>query len=124
MEFSTLCIQYNPCIRVQSSVDEISPICSIINIFPSTSWWERETWDMFGVYFSNHHILRCMLTYYGFEGHPLQKDFCLSRYVEVHYDDSKKHLVSKPIEMTKEFHYFDFVNPSKQMSHDDKSNKN
>jgi NADH-quinone oxidoreductase subunit C len=78
---------------------------------------------MFGVYFSNHHYLRCILTYYGFEGHPLQKDFCLSGYVEIQYDDSKKRLVFKPIEMIQEFQYFDFVSPSEQMSHNDKSNK-
>jgi NADH-quinone oxidoreductase subunit C len=76
MEFSTLCIQYNSHIHVQSSVDEITSICSIVNIFPSTSWWEREVWVMYGVYFSNHPYLRCTLTNYGFEGHPLPKYFC------------------------------------------------
>ncbi len=64
-----------------------------------------------------------MLTHYGFEGHPLWKDFPLNGHVEIHYDDSKKHVVSEPIEMTQEFHYFDFVNPWEQMSHNDKSNK-
>jgi len=123
MEFSALCIQYNSGIRVQSSVDEITPICSIVSIFPSASWWEREVWDMFGVYFSNHLDLRRILTDYGFEGHPLRKNFPLSGYVEVHYDDSEKHVVSEPIEMTQEFRYFDFVSPWEQMSRSDKSNK-
>jgi NADH:ubiquinone oxidoreductase subunit C len=59
MEFSTLCIQYNSHIHVQSSVNEITSICSIVNIFPSTSWWEQEVWDMYGVYFSNHLYSRC-----------------------------------------------------------------
>ncbi len=80
-------------------------------------------WDMFGVYFSNHPNLRCILTYYGFEGHPLQKYFHLSGYVEVRYDDSKKRVVFEPIEMTQEFHYFHFVSPWEQMLHSDKSNK-
>jgi len=71
MEFSTLCIQYNSRIRVQSNVNEIIPICWIVNIFPLSSWWEGEMWDMFGVYFSNHPDLRCILIDYGFEGHPL-----------------------------------------------------
>jgi NADH:ubiquinone oxidoreductase subunit C len=71
MEFLILCIQYSSHICVQSNVDEITPICSIINIFPSTSWWEQEVWDMFGVYFSNHLDLRHILIDYGFEGHSL-----------------------------------------------------
>jgi NADH:ubiquinone oxidoreductase subunit C len=99
------------------------PICSIINIFPSTSWWEQEVWDMFSVYFSNHLELCHILTYYSFEGHPLRKDFPWSEYVEVSYDDSKKCVVFEPIKMTQEFHYFDFANPWEQMSHSDKSNK-
>ncbi len=123
MKFSTLCIQYNSRIRVQNSVDEITPICSIVNIFPSASWWEREVWDMFGVYFSIHPDLRRILTDYGFEGHPLRKDFPLSGYVEVRYDDSEKRVVSEPIEMTQEFRYFDFASPWEQMSRSDKSNK-
>jgi NADH-quinone oxidoreductase subunit C len=123
MEFLTICIQHNSCIHVQSSVDEITPICSIISIFPSTNWWEQEVWDMFGVYFSNHPYLHCILAYYSFEGHPLRKHFHLSGYVEVHYDDSKKRVVFEPIKMTQEFCYFDFVNPWEQMSCNEKSNK-
>ncbi len=74
-------------------------------------------WDMFGVYFSKNPDLHHILTYYGFEGHPLRKDFLLSGYVEVRYDDSKKHVVSKPIEITQEFRYFDFTSPWEHMSH-------
>ncbi|KAH9575124.1 hypothetical protein CY35_01G095500 [Sphagnum magellanicum] len=85
-------------------------------------------WDMFGVYFSNHPNLCRILIDYSFEncnfdGHPLRKDFPLSGYVEVRYDDSKKRVVSELIEMTQEFHYFDFASPWEQMSHSDKSNK-
>jgi NADH dehydrogenase (ubiquinone) Fe-S protein 3 len=123
MEFLTLCIQYNSRIRVQTSVDEITPICSAVSIFPSAGWWEREVWDMFGVYFSNHFDLRRILTDYGFEGHPLRKDFPLSGYVEVRYDDSEKRVVYEPIEMTQEFRYFDFASPWEQSSRSDKSSK-
>ena len=123
MEFLTLCIQYNSRIRVQTSVDEKTQICSADNIFPSAGWCEREVWDMFGVYFSNHPDLRRILTDYGFEGHPLRKDFPLSGYVEVRYDDSEKRVVSEPIEMTQEFRYFDFASPWEQSSRSDKSRK-
>jgi len=92
------------------SVDEITPITSSVEIFPSAGWWEREVWDMFGVYFTNHPDLRRILTDYGFEGH-LQKDFLLSGYLEVRYDDSEKRVVSEPIEITQEFRYFDFSSP-------------
>jgi NADH dehydrogenase (ubiquinone) Fe-S protein 3 len=121
--YNLLSIQYNSRIRVQTSVDEITPICSAVNIFPSAGWWEREVWDMFGVYFSNHPDLRRILTDYGFEGHPLRKDFPLSGYVEVRYDDSEKRVVSEPIEMTQEFRYFDFASPWEQSSRSDKSRK-
>ncbi len=123
MEFSTICIQYNSCFLVQSSVDKITPICSIVSIFPSASWWEREVWDMFSVYFSNHLDLRRILTDYDFKGHPLEKNFPLSGYVEVRYDDLEKRVVSEPIEMTQEFRYFDFASPLEQLSRSDKSNK-
>ncbi len=78
---------------------------------------------MFGVYFSNHPNLCCILTNYNFEGHPLRKDFPLSGYVEVRYDDSEKRVVSEPIKMIQKICYFDFANPWKQMSQNDKSNK-
>ncbi|GJP29948.1 hypothetical protein CLOM_g12215 [Closterium sp. NIES-68] len=89
---------------------------SVVGIFPSAGWWEREVWDMFGVYFSNHPDLRRILTDYGFEGHPLRKDFPLSGYLEVRYDDSEKRVVSEPIELAQEFRYFDFTNPWIQSS--------
>ena len=109
--YNLLSIQYNMRIRVQTSVNEITPIASAVPIFPSAGWWEREVWDMFGVYFTNHPDLRRILTDYGFEGHPLRKDFPLSGYLEVRYDDSEKRVVSEPIEMTQEFRYFDFTSP-------------
>lgn len=109
--YNLLSIQYNSRIRVQTSVDEITPMNSVVSIFPSAGWWEREVWDMFGVYFTNHPDLRRILTDYGFEGHPLRKDFPLSGYLEVRYDDSEKRVVSEPLELAQEFRYFDFTNP-------------
>nr|ASN73953.1 NADH dehydrogenase subunit 9 [Aneura pinguis] len=121
--YNSLSIDYNTRIRILTGVDEITPICSVVGIFPSAGWWERETWDTFGVYFSNHPDLRRILTDYGFEGHPLRKDSPLSGYVEVRYDDSEKRVVSEPIEMTQEFRYFDFASPWEQMSRSDGSNQ-
>jgi NADH dehydrogenase (ubiquinone) Fe-S protein 3 len=118
--YNLLSVQYNARIRVQTSVDEITPISSVVSVFSSAGWWEREVWDMFGVYFSNHPDLRRILTDYGFEGHPLRKDFPLSGYLEVRYDDSEKRVVSEPIELTQEFRYFDFTSPWEQLSRSDK----
>lgn len=114
--YNLLSIQYNSRIRIHTNVDEITPISSVVSIFPSAGWWEREVWDMFGVYFSNHPDLRRILTDYGFEGHPLRKDFPLSGYLESRYDDSEKRVVSEPIEMAQEFRYFDFSSPWEQLS--------
>lgn len=111
--------RYNPRIRVQTSVDEITRISPVVSPFPSAGRWEREVWDMSGVYSINHPDLRRILTDYGFEGHPLRKDSPLSGYVEVRYDDSEKRVVSEPIEMTQEFRYFDFASPWEQMARSD-----
>jgi NADH dehydrogenase (ubiquinone) Fe-S protein 3 len=112
--YNLLSVQYNSRIRVETSVDEITPLNSVVSIFPSAGWWEREVWDMFGVYFVNHPDLRRILTDYGFEGHPLRKDFPLSGYSEVRYDDSEKRVVSEPLEMAQEFRYFAFSSPWEQ----------
>uniref|UniRef100_A0A6N0GXH7 NADH dehydrogenase [ubiquinone] iron-sulfur protein 3 n=1 Tax=Zygnema circumcarinatum TaxID=35869 RepID=A0A6N0GXH7_ZYGCR len=119
--YNLLSVQYNSRIRIHTNVDEITPISSVVSIFPSAGWWEREVWDMFGVYFSNHPDLRRILTDYGFEGHPLRKDFPLSGYLEVRYDDSEKRVVSEPIEMAQEFRYFDFASPWEQLSRNDRA---
>lgn len=109
--YNLLSVQFNARIRIKTSVDEITPLNSVVSIYPSAGWWEREVWDMFGVYFSNHPDLRRILTDYGFEGHPLRKDFPLSGYLEVRYDDSEKRVISEPIELAQEFRYFDFPSP-------------
>ena len=98
-------------IRVKTSTDEVSPVPSATAVYPSAGWWERETWDLFGVFFSGHPDLRRILTDYGFEGHPMRKDFPLTGYVEVRYDEAEKRVVSEPIELAQEFRYFDLGTP-------------
>ena len=109
--YQLLSIHYNARIRVKTNVDELTPIESVSSLFPSANWFERETWDMFGICFLNHPDLRRILTDYGFEGHPLRKDFPGSGYVELRYDDSKKRVISEPVELAQEFRYFDFASP-------------
>lgn len=109
--YNLLSVQFNARIRIKVHVDEITPIESLVPIYNSANWFEREVWDMFGICFTNHPDLRRILTDYGFEGHPMRKDFPLSGYIEFRYDDSKKRVISEPIEMTQEFRYFDFSSP-------------
>jgi NADH dehydrogenase (ubiquinone) Fe-S protein 3 len=105
-----LSIQTNSRIRITTYVDELTPLPSVVSLYRSAGWYERETWDMFGIFFSNHPDLRRILTDYGFEGHPLRKDFPLSGYVEVRYDDSEKRVISQEIQLAQEFRFFDFSN--------------
>lgn len=109
--YNLLSIQYNSRLRIKTFLDELTPIDSLIAIYSSANWFERETWDMFGVFFTQHPDLRRILTDYGFEGHPLRKDFPLTGFVEVRYDDTEKRVITEPLEMTQEFRYFDFANP-------------
>jgi NADH-quinone oxidoreductase subunit C len=85
-------------------------------IYSSAGWFERETWDLFGIFFKNHSDLRRILTDYGFEGHPLRKDFPLSGYLEARFDESEKRVVLEKIEMTQDFRFFEFANPWKSGS--------
>jgi NADH-quinone oxidoreductase subunit C len=96
---------------VKCETDEMTPVPSAIPAFPSANWFERETYDMFGVFFSGHPDLRRMLTDYGFEGHPLRKDFPMSGFVEVRYDDDQKRVVYEPIRLNQEYRQFDFLSP-------------
>jgi len=109
--YNLLSIQHNSRIRIKTLVDEITPLESIVPIYNSANWWEREVWDMFGIFFTKHPDLRRILTDYGFQGHPLRKDFPLSGFVEVRYDDSEKRVITETIEITQEFRYFDFASP-------------
>ncbi len=97
--------RWNNRIRVKVCVDEVTPVPTISHVHNTANWFERETWDMFGVFFSGHPDLRRILTDYGFTGHPLRKDFPLSGYTEVRYDYGKKRVVSEPLELTQEFRW-------------------
>lgn len=112
--YNFLSIPFNSRIRIKTVVDEIESVPSVTALYSSASWWEREVWDMFGIFFSNHPDLRRILTDYGFEGHPLRKDFPLSGYVEVSYDYFEKRVITQPVEMTQELRYFDFASPWEQ----------
>lgn len=98
-------------IRVKLRTTEELPVPSVIDVFPAANWFERETYDMYGVLFSDHPDLRRLLTDYGFQGYPLRKDFPLSGYVEVRYDDAQKRVVYEPVKLTQEFRSFDFESP-------------
>jgi NADH-quinone oxidoreductase subunit C len=98
-------------IRVKVMADEDTPVPSVIPVFPSANWYERETFDLYGVLFSGHPDLRRILTDYGFAGHPLRKDFPLTGYVEVRYDDAEKRVVYEPVKLTQEFRAFDYLSP-------------
>ena len=106
--YCLLSIKYNVRIRIKVFLYELTPVPSITNIYKSACWMEREVWDMNGIFFENHPDLRRILTDYGFEGYPLRKDFPLSGYTEVRYDDSQKRVISESIEMTQEYRVFNF----------------
>ncbi|ESO03812.1 hypothetical protein HELRODRAFT_173514 [Helobdella robusta] len=109
--YNFLSLRYNQRVRVRTYTDELTPVPSITPLFAGANWYEREIWDMYGVYFQNHPDLRRILTDYGFEGHPFRKDFPLVGYVEVRYDDEAKRVVVEPIEMIQEWRNFDYTSP-------------
>ena len=98
-------------IRIKTAVGEDEALASVIPVFPCANWFEREVWDMFGIPFSDHPDLRRILTDYGFDGHPLRKDFPMTGFVEVRYDDAQKRVVNEPVRLTQEFRQFDFLSP-------------
>lgn len=101
----------NQRIRVKLAVDETSTVPSAVELFPAADWFEREAFDLYGILFSGHPDLRRILTDYGFEGHPLRKDFPLTGHVEVRYDDAEKRVVYEPVKLVQEFRSFDFESP-------------
>ena len=101
----------NQRIRVKISTDEATAVPSVIEVFPSANWYEREAYDMYGILFSDHPDLRRILTDYGFQGYPLRKDFPLTGFVETRYDDEQKRVVYEPVKLTQEFRAFDFESP-------------
>ena len=101
----------NQRIRVKALTDEVTPVPSLIDVFHGADWYERETFDLYGVLFSGHPDMRRILTDYGFEGHPLRKDFPLTGFVEVRYDDEQKRVVYDKVQLAQEFRTFDFLSP-------------
>ncbi len=98
-------------VRIKVQTDEDTPVPSATAVYPGADWYERETYDLYGVLFTGHPDLRRILTDYGFEGHPLRKDFPLTGFVEVRYDDEAKRVVYEPVELKQEFRNFDFLSP-------------
>jgi len=101
----------NQRIRIKCEADEDTAVPSAVDVFPAANWFEREAYDMYGILFSGHPDLRRLLTDYGFQGHPLRKDFPLTGYVEVRYNDAQKRVVYEPVKLTQEFRSFDFESP-------------
>jgi NADH-quinone oxidoreductase subunit C len=102
---------HNRRIRVKVMTDEVAPVPSLVSLFPAANWYEREAYDLYGILFSGHPDLRRILTDYGFEGHPLRKDFPMTGYVEVRYDDGQGRVVYEPVKLSQEFRNFDFLSP-------------
>jgi NADH-quinone oxidoreductase subunit C len=103
--------KHNRRIRVKVETDEATPVPSAAAIFPAANWFERETYDLYGIVFSGHPDLRRILTDYGFEGHPLRKDFPLTGFVELRYDNEQRRVVYEPVVLRQEFRNFDFLSP-------------
>jgi NADH-quinone oxidoreductase subunit C len=109
--YHLLSLKHNQRIRVKVETDETTPVPSVVELFSTAGWFEREAWDMYGIYFADHPDLRRILTDYGFEGHPLRKDFPLTGHVELRYDDEQKRVVYEPVKLRQDFRTFDFLSP-------------
>jgi NADH-quinone oxidoreductase subunit C len=109
--YHLLSLKHNQRVRVKVATDEDTPVPSVVGVFSSAGWFERETWDMYGVIFANNPDLRRILTDYGFEGHPLRKDFPLTGHVELRYDEEQKRCVYEPVKLIQDFRSFDFLSP-------------
>jgi len=109
--YHLLSLKHNQRVRVKVATDEETPVPSVVGVFSAAGWFEREAWDMFGIIFSDNPDLRRLLTDYGFEGHPLRKDFPLTGHVELRYDDEQKRCVYEPVKLVQDFRSFDFLSP-------------
>jgi NADH-quinone oxidoreductase subunit C len=109
--YHLLSLTKNVRVRIAVRTDEDTPVPSITPVYPSADWFEREAFDMFGIFFSNHPDLRRILTDYGFHGYPLRKDFPMTGYVEVRWDEALKRVVYEPVKLPQEFRQFDFLSP-------------
>jgi NADH-quinone oxidoreductase subunit C len=109
--YNLLSLQNNQRIRIKVATDEVTPVPSASSLYSSATWFERETYDLYGIWFADHPDLRRILTDYGFEGHPLRKDFPLTGFVELRWDDVQKRVIYEPVKLTQEFRRFDFLSP-------------
>jgi NADH-quinone oxidoreductase subunit C len=109
--YHLLSLKHNQRIRVKVATDEATPLPSVTGVFGSANWYEREVWDMYGVYFADHPDLRRLLTDYGFEGHPMRKDFPQTGYVELRYDEEQKRVVYEPVRLRQDWRSWDFLSP-------------
>lgn len=114
--YNLLSVKQNHRIRVKVKTDEATPVPSVTGIFSAAGWFEREVWDMYGVMFDGHTDLRRILTDYGFEGHPQRRDFPLTGYVELRYDEELKRVVYEPVKLTQDFRVFDTISPWEGMT--------
>jgi NADH-quinone oxidoreductase subunit C len=124
--YNLLSIHRNHRIRVKLAADEATAVPSATALYKAAGWFEREAWDLFGIYFADHDDLRRLLTDYGFEGHPMRKDFPLTGYVELRYDEEQKRVVYEKVRLTQDFRSFDFLSPWEGMLHlpgDEKAEK-
>ncbi|HEV2082970.1 MAG TPA: NADH-quinone oxidoreductase subunit C [Brevundimonas sp.] len=109
--YHLLSMTRNVRVRVKVATDEVQPVPSVIEVYPSANWFEREAFDMYGMLFSGHPDMRRLLTDYGFEGHPLRKDFPMTGHVEVRWDEEQRRVVYEPVRLQQEFRNFDFLSP-------------
>jgi len=114
--YNLLSLKLNQRVRVKVMTDEATPVPSVISVFSAAGWFEREAWDLYGIFFSDHPDLRRLLTDYGFQGHPLRKDFPLTGYVEVRYDQEQRRVIYEPVKLTQDFRTFDFLSPWEGMT--------
>lgn len=114
--YHLLSLTKNHRIRVKTTTNEDTPVASIVDLYPAANWFEREAFDMYGIYFDGHPDLRRILTDYGFEGYPLRKDFPLTGYVELRYNQQQKRCVYEPVKLNQDFRTFDFLSPWEGMT--------
>ena len=114
--YNLLSVTKNHRLRVKVKTDEATPVPSVVAVYPAANWLEREAWDMFGIFFAGHPDHRRILTDYGFDGHPLRKDFPVTGYVELRYDPAQQRVVYEPVQLTQDFRAFDYLSPWEGMT--------